>query len=82
MVDIMKRVRTVISLQPDDKRWLDEVADREGIPMTELIRRAVRLLRARQPINGRGINELLAATAGTWRGEDGLTYQQKVRDEW
>lgn len=80
--DIMKNVRAVISLHEDDKRWLDKQATREGVPMTELIRRAVRLLRAHQPTNGRGLDELLDATAGNWQGKDGIAYQRRVRDEW
>ena len=27
-------------------------------------------------------DELLDATAGTWRGGDGLGYQRKIRKEW
>jgi hypothetical protein len=78
----MGRKRTIISLDEDDKRWLDELAAQEDVPMTELIRRAVRLLRSRQTGDGRGLDELLSATAGTWKGEDGLSYQRRLRDEW
>ena len=78
----MKNVRTVISLQEDDKRRLDKQLTREAVPMTELIHRAVRLLHARQPTNGRGLDEVLDATAGSWQGEDGLAYQRRARDEW
>ena len=78
----MSRVRTVISLDDDDKAWLDAEAAREQVPMTELIRRAVRLLRSRQPVDGTSLEELLRRTAGTWREGDGLEYQRRVRSEW
>jgi hypothetical protein len=73
-------VRTVIALDEEDKAWLDERARAEGVPMTELIRRAVRMLRARpgEPTT----EELLDKTRGLWRSGDGLEYQRRVRDEW
>lgn len=75
-------VRTVISLDEDDKRWLDRRAKEEGVPMTELIRRAVRLLRSLAPSEHRSLDDLLHATAGLWRRGDGLRYQERLRREW
>lgn len=75
-------IRTLISLEDEDKRWLDERAEQEGVPMTELIRRAVRLLRQRDRSEQPGLDELLDRTAGTWRRGDGLKYQVKMRREW
>jgi hypothetical protein len=75
-------VRTVISLTEEEKRWLDEQAAQEGVAPTELVRRAIRLLRSRQPADGRSLEELLRTTSGTWQHGDGLAYQQRVRDEW
>lgn len=76
-------VRTVISLDVQDKAWLDERARREGVPMTELIRRAVRLLRSLpEPEAEPTTEELLEQTRGVWRHADGLTYQGRLRDEW
>ena len=48
--------------------------------MTELIRRAVRMLRSvpEEPTT----EELLERTRGVWRSGDGLEYQQRMRDEW
>ncbi|MBM3790856.1 MAG: ribbon-helix-helix protein, CopG family [Acidobacteria bacterium] len=74
-------VRTLISLDPEDKRWLDEKARREGISMTEIVRRAVRGLRAEEANAGR-FRELLDATHGIVRGEDGLAAQRRLRSEW
>jgi hypothetical protein len=74
-------VRTIISLDEDDKAWLDEQARREGVPMTELIRRAVRLLRA-APAGEITTEELLEVTRGLWQHGDGLDHQERLRDEW
>ena len=75
--------RTVISLSLEDKAWLDMLAKTEGVPMTELVRRAVREYRERyghgEP---RRLDELLERTRGCWRQGDGLPYQDAMRDEW
>lgn len=75
-------VRTLISLEDKDKKWLDRTAAAEGVPMTELIRRAVRLLRERSKRERPNLDDLLDATSGSWRLGDGLQYQRKVRREW
>ncbi len=75
-------VRTVIALDKDDKRWLDRKAAQEGVPMTELIRRAVRLLRAQTPAEHPSLPHLLQATAGLWKRGDALRYQRRIRREW
>lgn len=74
-------VRTVIALPQEDKDWLDREAAREGVSMTELVRRAVRLLRA-ETERRESFSDLLAATAGTWTEGDGLEYQRRLRAEW
>jgi len=75
-------IRTVISLDEDDKRWLDRRAEHEGVPMTELIRRAVRLLRGQTAEEYSSLEELLRATSGSWKHGDGLEHQKRLRDEW
>jgi len=74
-------VRTVVSLEEDDKRWLDERAQKEGVPMTELIRRGVRLLRGESRRARPELSDLLERTAGVWKHGDGLKYQEKMRRE-
>ena len=74
--------RTVIALEEADKEWLDRRADEEGVPMTELVRRAVKLLREQTPVAERERAELLRATRGTWKHGDGLAYQERLRAEW
>ncbi len=71
--------RTVISLDPQDKRWLDEEARRTGKSMTEVVRMAIRSLREQRE---KSFDDLLQQTSGTWREGDGLAYQRRVRSEW
>jgi hypothetical protein len=75
-------VRTVISLEEDDKAWLDAEAARERLPMTELIRRAVSRLRAEKRPPGPSLEELLLQTRGLWKQADGLAWQRRLRAEW
>jgi hypothetical protein len=74
-------VRTIISLDEDDKAWLDARARALGVPMTALIRTAVRMLRS-QPAGEPTTAELIDQTRGVWREGDGLDYQERLRDEW
>lgn len=75
-------VRTVISLDESDKRWLDQQAALQHVPMTEVVRQAVQALRAASQQSGDDFQALLASTAGTWPHGDGLVWQQDIRDEW
>lgn len=75
--------RTLINLDPEDKRWLDREAQARHVPMTELVRQAVRAFRVRE--ESRAIPSLQSAldrTAGIWRSGDGLAYQRRIRGEW
>ena len=75
-------VRTVISLSSEDKAWLDRAAAARGVPMTEVVRQAIRVLRASEPVAGPTFEELLEMTAGTWQEGDGLAWQRRMRAEW
>ena len=74
-------VRTVVSLNEDDKRWLDRKAALEGVTMTEIVRRAVRRLRSEEGV-ARAFDHLLEVTHGIGSGEDGLVTQKRLRSEW
>ena len=75
--------RTIISLSDEDKVWLDRQARAERVPMTELVRRAVREYRGRRDAGGSSrLQELLGRTSGCWTHGDGLRYQDAARDEW
>ena len=72
----------MISLNEDDKRWLDAEAARRGVTMTELVRRAVGDLRARANKDQADFGALLDSVACTWEHGDGLEYQRRIRAEW
>ena len=63
----------------DIKQWLDQKALQEGVPMTELVRRAVRLLQDKERDS---FAVILEQSKGTWTAGDGLEYQEKLRSEW
>ena len=46
--------RTIISLSDEDKSWLDRRSRAERVPMTELVRQAVREYRERYDAGGPG----------------------------
>lgn len=77
-------IRTLISLDDEDKQWLDRKAKEEGMTMAQLVRIAVRRYReqsdreASQP----ALEELLQQTSGLWKGGDGLEVQARLRGEW
>lgn len=75
--------RTVISLDIEDKRWLDREARQRHLPMTELVRQAVREYRVRsETLSKPDLQSALSRTSGIWRKGDGLAYQNRLRDEW
>ncbi|MBM3745930.1 MAG: CopG family transcriptional regulator [Acidobacteria bacterium] len=71
--------RTIISLEVQDKQWLERRAAAEGVPMTELVREAIRRMRQQEDLC---FDDLLQQTSGLWRHGDGLAYQRRVRREW
>ena len=72
-------VRTVISLDAEDKSWLDRRAAEAGVPMTEVVREAIRRMRQEEQ---ESFAAVLERTRGTWRQGDGLEYQKKARRAW
>ena len=75
-------VRTVISLDPEDKAWLDQQAKRERAPMTRVVQRAIRRLRQESTATPSEFEKILRDTAGTKKFGDALAYQRKLRAEW
>ncbi len=75
-------IRTVISLDPEDKTWLDRQARRERAPMTRLVRRAIQRMRKESEANPSAFDRLLRETAGLRKSGDGLALQRKLRAEW
>ena len=75
-------IRTIISLDPEDKAWLDRKARQERTPMTRLVRRAIQRLRQESESNPSRFDRLLRETSGLRKFGDGLAYQRKLRAEW
>ncbi len=75
-------VRAVISLETEDKTWLDRRAKEEHVSMAELVRRAVRRFREETESQARPLRQLLEETSGIWEGEEGLSHQTRLRGEW
>ncbi|HEV1285479.1 MAG TPA: hypothetical protein VNU44_09215 [Bryobacteraceae bacterium] len=69
----------LISLEENDRIWLEQQARQTGVPMSEVVRQAIR--RA-QESGQKPMKDLLASTKGIWRQGDGLRYQRRVRKEW
>jgi hypothetical protein len=70
-------MRTIVTMSDADVENLDRHCEREGISRAEAIRRAV----------GRYLREVGSTTEdafGVWqdRADDGLAYEDRLRDEW
>lgn len=76
-------IRVVISLDADDKNWLQHIAKAEQVSMAEVIRHAIGFYRHEiQTTPKTSLKELLSSTKGIWKHGDGLKYQRKIRSEW
>jgi hypothetical protein len=77
-------IRTLISLDEEDKTWLDRRAKEEGLTMTQLVRMAVKRYREQcEASEGEpSLEQALRRTAGIRGGGDGLAWQQEIRGEW
>lgn len=71
--------RMLISLQENDRSWLEQKSKESGVPMSEVVRQAIRQA---QKSGRRPFRDILAATKGLWRQGDGLKYQRRIRKEW
>ena len=72
-------IRTIIHLDSDEKAWLERTAKSAGVPVSELVREAIRRMRRQEEMS---FEQLLDQTSGLWSEEDGLSYQRHLRDEW
>ena len=78
-------IKTLVSLEDKQKKWLDSLAKEKGVPMAYLVREAVAeyMAQGAQPRPRQAdLKELVRMTAGAWKGEDGLNYQLKARRDW
>ena len=74
--------RTIISLPNPQKQWLEEVAKREGVAMTAVVRDAVTHYQQHLAAPLDDFSALGSRLQGTWKRGDGLTWQTQMRDEW
>lgn len=75
-------VRTVVSLDERDKKWLDRKAREQGVTMTTLVRQAIRDLRMRRggaKSDEPAFDEILRMTKGTWRKGDAAAWVRRLR---
>ena len=76
-------IRTLISIDPEEKAWLDRKARELGVPMTAVVREAVARYRLEESRSGNdGLADALEQTRGLWRHGDGAAWQRQHRDEW
>ncbi|MBT3272958.1 MAG: hypothetical protein HN368_07380 [Spirochaetales bacterium] len=75
-------IRTLISLEEKDKRWLDWYSRRRGQSAAETVREAIRQLKDADSEQKK--TELLDHTAGMWKqkGVDAIDYVDRIRNEW
>lgn len=75
--------RTLVNLDTEDKRWLDERARARHVSMAQVVREAVHEYRLREEMANRPtLEQALRETSGVWNAGDGLAWQQRLRDEW
>jgi hypothetical protein len=75
-------VRTVISLDERDKKWLDRQAARRNVARTALLREAIALLRREAVVRPRSHRDVVERTRGIWKRGDALVWQNGLRDAW
>lgn len=75
-------IRTIFSLDDDDKAWLASQARHEHMSEAALVRQLIRRYRQENDRSSAAADNLLNETSGTWQLADGLEYQQQLRAEW
>ncbi len=75
-------IRTIVSMEKEDKRWLDSYSRNRHISSAEAIRRAVRLMR--KAASEYGTDKIISGTAGLWknRNVDAIEFVRSIRSEW
>lgn len=74
-------VRTIVTIEESDKKWLDRYSGRHGQSTAETIREAIKVFQQRT--RGEDYEKALKNTAGLLRGkDDSVSYVRKLRSEW
>ena len=72
--------RMIITISDNDKLWLKNYSRSYGISMAKGIRRGIARLKVEE---GQSTYErIVKNTKGIWQKEEGLEYQNKLRNEW
>ena len=74
--------RTIISLPNPQKQWLEDIAKREGVAMTAVVRNAVAHYQQHLAAPLDDFSALGSRLQGSWKRGDGLTWQMQMRNEW
>ncbi len=77
-----RMTRTIISIQEDEKKWLESYGRRRGISSAEVVRRAIREYRRRE--SQASLSDVVRATAGTCASikGDSAEHIRRLRREW
>lgn len=76
-------IRTIISLDNEEKKWLDKMAKKKQVSRAHIIRDAIHEYRKNHKDNiPTNLDVLLSKTKNIWEGRDGLRYQLTIRSEW
>ena len=74
-------VRTLVSIEESDKRWLDRYSDKHKQSTAETIRLAIREFQKKSRESG--YRTVLKDTMGLFKGrEDSVKFVRKLRNEW
>lgn len=71
--------RMILSLDDQDKAWLERKASEQGVSMASVVREAVQALKSKEEPS---LKDLLEETRGVWKSGDGLRYQRRIRADW
>lgn len=74
-------VRTIVTVEDADKRWLDRFSHRHGQSTAQTIRIAIKDFQKQSRQSD--YKKALEATAGLLKGkDDSVRFVRKLRDEW
>ena len=74
-------VRTIVTIEDSDKRWLDKYSDKHGQSTAQTIRSAIREFQKK--IQENSYHGTLRKTAGLFKGkDDSVRFVRKLRREW
>ena len=75
--------RMILSMPPEEKKWLEDFSGRHHLSAAEVIRRALKLYRRQSALPGRH-DDVLNSTHGAWTSVAGgsQAYVDRMRGEW